>query len=416
MAAYAVEKGIGRPDVRYRIRDWLVSRQRYWGAPIPIIHCGECGAVPDRDLPVKLPEIERFEPDDSGLSPLARATDWVRTVCPRCGGPAQRDVNTMAGFACSSWYFLRFASRHEKERPFDPEAVRYWLPVDLYVGGAEHAVMHLIYARFWTKVMYDAGMLDFTEPFPFLKNQGMILGVDGQKMSKSKGNVVTPDEMVGKYGADALRLYILFMGPFEAELDWSEEGIAGTYRFLKRLWSVVYDTAAVERLPVDREFVRELRYELARMLRKVTLDIDAFAFNTAVASLMEFVNFLSANRDRAGAAGEYWRGSIRQLITVMAPITPFITEEIWHRMGFPGESVFCEEWPCWDECDLVRDTVEMVIQVKGRIRSRIDVDPDASEESIRCLALADGKIQEILDGREPQRVIIVPGKLVNIIP
>ena len=416
MGVYAVEKGIGKPDVRYRIRDWLVSRQRYWGAPVPIIHCPQCGPVPDRDLPVVLPDMENFEPDDSGRSPLAKAEDWVKTECPLCGCPSKRDVNTMAGFACSSWYFLRFASPHERNRPFDPEAVKYWLPVDLYVGGAEHAVMHLIYARFWTKVMFDEGLVNFNEPFPVLKNQGMILGADGQKMSKSKGNVITPDEMVAKYGADALRLYILFMGPFEAELGWSEDGIAGTYRFLKRVWSVVYDTASIARQPVDSTFVRELRYELSRMLKKVSEDIDEFAFNTAVAALMEFVNFLSANRGKAGTAGEFWRGAIRQLVTVMAPMTPFISEEIWHRMGFPGESVFFEEWPCWVESDLELDTVEMVVQVKGKIRARITVTSDATEDSIRQHALAEEKIAEILAGKEPRRVIIVPGKLVNIIP
>ena len=231
MTAWLEKKGRGKKTISFRLRDWGISRQRYWGAPIPIIHCSTCGAVPDRDLPVELPAMENFEPDDTGRSPLARVEEWVNTICPVCGGPAERDTDTMAGFVCSSWYFLRFTSPFDTERPFSPEAVKYWLPVDLYVGGAEHAVMHLIYARFWTKVMHDEGMLDFTEPFSILKNQGMILGADGQKMSKSKGNIVTPDEMVEKFGADALRLYILFMGPFEAELDWSEDGIAGTYSY-----------------------------------------------------------------------------------------------------------------------------------------------------------------------------------------
>jgi leucyl-tRNA synthetase len=415
MARYAVDRGIGKSDVRYRIRDWLVSRQRYWGAPIPIIHCADCGPVPDRNLPVLLPEMDDFAPNDSGMSPLARAGEWVRTTCPACGGPALRDTDTMAGFACSSWYFLRFASPHATDRPFDRDAVDYWLPVDLYVGGAEHAVMHLIYARFWTKVLFDAGMLGFSEPFPVLKNQGMILGADGQKMSKSKGNVITPDEMVQKYGADALRLYILFMGPFEAEMEWSEEGIAGTCRFLKRVWSLVYETAAVERVEVDPAFVRELRYQLARVLKKVSEDIDGFAFNTAVAALMEFVNFLSAHRAESGACRENWRGAIRQLITVMAPMTPFLSEELWHMMGFPGDSVFLEEWPCWNEGDLVLEMVEMVVQVAGKIKARITVPVGTDEETIRTVALAAEKVAGLLDGRSPKRVIVVPGKLVNII-
>ena len=416
MAEYALENGIGKPDVRYRIRDWLVSRQRYWGAPIPIIHCEKCGAVPDRNLPVLLPELDNFEPDDSGRSPLARAEKWVDTVCPECGGPARRDTDTMAGFVCSSWYFLRFASPHEKDRPFDPEMVKYWLPVDLYVGGAEHAVMHLIYARFWTKVMYDAGLLDFTEPFSVLKNQGMILGADGMKMSKSKGNIVTPDDMVAKYGADALRLYILFMGPFEAELEWSEEGISGTYRFLKRVWSVVLETSEVKSSAVDDDFVAKLRYNTARTVKKVTEDMDSFAFNTAVAALMEFVNFLSSNREKAGSSGHLWNDSIRKLLVLIAPMTPFISDELWERLNFPGDTVFRQEWPSWDENDLILNTVEMVVQVKGKIRGRITINTDAGNDEIEMEALSLLKIKEILGGRKPGRVIVVPGKLVNIIP
>ena len=416
MAEYAEEKGIGKAAVRYRIRDWLVSRQRYWGAPIPIIHCRECGAVPDRHLPVVLPELQNFEPDDSGKSPLARAEDWVSTTCPGCGGPARRDTDTMAGFACSSWYFLRFPSPHEENRPFDPQAVDYWLPVDLYVGGAEHAVMHLIYARFWTKVMYDAGMLNFQEPFSVLKNQGMILGADGQKMSKSKGNVVTPDEMVEKYGADALRLYILFMGPFEAELDWSEDGIAGTYRFLKRVWRVLLETAEPEPMERDEELISQLQYHTAYTVKKVTSDMDSFAFNTAVAALMEFVNFLSANRERAGAAEGEWRKSVRDLLLMLAPMTPFAAEELWQRLDYSGETVFRQEWPGWQPEHLQRETVEMVVQIKGKIRARIEVSTDASQEEIQRSALKQERIEKLLEGKEPRRIIVVPGKLVNIIP
>jgi leucyl-tRNA synthetase len=416
MAEFAIEKGIGKPDVRYRIRDWLVSRQRYWGAPIPIIHCDRCGSIPDRNLPVVLPEMDNFEPDDSGRSPLARAEDWVIAICPECGGPARRDTDTMAGFACSSWYFLRFASPHETDRPFDPDAVRYWLPVDLYVGGAEHAVMHLIYARFWTKVMYDEGMLDFNEPFSILMNQGMILGADGQKMSKSKGNIVTPDEMVEKYGADALRLYILFMGPFEAELEWSEDGIAGTYRFLKRVWAVVNGTADPAPAEPDNDFVTELRYITSRTVKKVTGDMDSFAFNTAVAALMEFLNFLSANRERAGAAGMEWRESIRKLLVLMAPMTPFIAEELWKRMGFGGSTVNRQEWPQWSEDDLVLDSIEIAVQVKGKIRAKMRVSSSADTAEIEKEALSLDRIRGILAGSEPRRVIVVPGKLVNIIP
>jgi leucyl-tRNA synthetase len=416
MAAMAEEEGFGRADVRYRIRDWLVSRQRYWGAPIPMIHCGECGEVPDRNLPVLLPEVDSYVPDDTGLSPLARATDWVNTTCPRCGGPARRDTNTMAGFVCSSWYFLRFASPRDTERPFDPGAVDYWLPVDLYVGGAEHAVMHLIYARFFTKVMHDAGMLSFTEPFTVLKNQGMLLGADHQKMSKSKGNVVTPDEMALKYGVDALRLYILFMGPFEAELDWNEEGIPGTWRFLRRLWSLCLETAGAGHGEPDESLAGELRYQLAKTLCKVTCDIDAFQFNTAVAALMEFVNFLASVRDRTGQTGGLWREALGKTLVVLAPLAPFIAEELWHRLGFPGESVHLQPWPGWDEADLAREMAELVVQVAGRIRGRILVPVDAGEGEVRKAALSLDRVAEIMDGAEPRRVIVVPGRLVNIIP
>jgi leucyl-tRNA synthetase len=419
MAARAELEGFGRAVVRYRIRDWLVSRQRYWGAPVPIIHCPACGAVPDRNLPVLLPEVDRYEPDDTGRSPLARAGAWVATTCPSCGGPASRDTNTMAGFACSSWYFLRFASPFEKDRPFDPEAVKYWLPVDLYVGGAEHAVMHLLYARFWTKVMHDAGMLDFTEPFTVLKNQGMLLGRDHQKMSKSKGNVVTPDEMAERYGVDALRLYILFMGPFEADLEWSEEGIAGTCRFLKRLWGLVLDSAPSggggAGIP-DPGMVRELRFQTAKTVKKVTQDVDAFQFNTAVASLMEMVNFMSAGRSLSVTAPGEWRRSIRDMLVLLAPMTPFISEELWRRTGLGEGSIHSAGWPSWDEADLARDEVEIAVQIAGKVRAHVMMPSGSSDEAVRAAALGLERIRELLAGGEPRKVIVVPGRLVNIIP
>ena len=419
MAEYAEERGFGRADVRFRIRDWLVSRQRYWGAPIPMVHCERCGHVPDRDLPVRLPEVESYEPDDTGRSPLARAEGWVSTTCPECGGPARRDTSTMAGFACSSWYFLRFASPREESRPFDPEAVRYWLPVDLYVGGAEHAVMHLIYARFWTKVMYDAGMVEFEEPFSTLKNQGMLLGEDHVKMSKSRGNIVTPDEMVERYGADALRLYILFMGPFEAELEWSEEGIAGTARFVGRLWNLFCETGEVEPADPDEDLERELCYRLAHTVKKVTGDVDSFQFNTAVAAMMELTNYMSANREAASAFGPTWREAIRKMLVMLAPMAPFVSEELWHRLGFADgerDTVHLQSWPEYEEEDLQRETVEIVVQVKGKIRDRVHVPADADRAAMEDLALKSARIREILGGREPSRVIVVPGRLVNIIP
>lgn len=419
MARWTEENGFGRRTTRYRLRDWLVSRQRYWGAPIPIIHCPACGAVPDRNLPVLLPDVENYEPDDTGRSPLARAESWVRTTCPSCGGEASRDTSTMAGFACSSWYFLRFASPHEKDRPFDPAAVRYWLPVDLYVGGAEHAVMHLLYARFWTKVMYDAGIVGFEEPFTVLKNQGMLLGADHQKMSKSRGNVVTPDEMAQKYGVDALRLYILFIGPFEADLEWSEEGIAGTSRFLRRLWNLALQEGPASAPASDPAFVSELRYQLAKTLKKVTSDMDSFQFNTAVAALMEFVNFLASGRERSGSCGKEWRTAMHDLLVMLAPLVPFVAEELWQRLGFGGEgagSVHSAVWPSWSEADLVLETVDMAVQVSGKVRGHITVPAGASGEEASSAALALERVRELLGGRAPARVVVVPGRLVNIIP
>ncbi len=417
MAAFAEKNNFGKAETRYRIRDWLVSRQRYWGAPIPIIHCEKCGAVPERNLPVVLPDVEGYEPDDSGRSPLAACEEWVNTTCPECGSDAKRETSTMAGFACSSWYFLRFASPHYSDAPFDREEVNKWLPVDLYVGGAEHAVMHLIYARFWTKVMYDAGMLNFTEPFSSLKNQGMLISYDHQKMSKSKGNVITPDEMVVKYGADALRLYIIFMGPFEAEIEWSEEGLAGTYRFVKRLWNLFQETTDVQAGEFDETFDRELRYELARTIKKVTEDIDGFQFNTGVAAMMEFLNFLSANRGKAASASTTWRKAQKDFLTVLAPAAPFITDELWHLLNFGDETetIHTQKWPLWIEEDLVKDTVDIVIQIKGKIRDRISVPADSSKEELEEIALSLAKVQSYLNGSAPKRVIVVPGRLVNII-
>ncbi len=417
MADFAEKNKFGKGETRYRIRDWLVSRQRYWGAPIPIIHCDKCGAVPERNLPVILPDVDSYQPDDSGRSPLAACEDWVNTTCPECGGAAKRETSTMAGFACSSWYFLRFASPHCDDAPFDMDEVKKWLPVDLYVGGAEHAVMHLIYARFWTKVMYDAGMLDFTEPFTCLKNQGMLISYDHQKMSKSKGNVITPDEMVVKYGADALRLYIIFMGPFEAEIEWSEEGLAGTFRFVKRVWNLFLETAVIEKQETDVEFEKELKYQLARTIKKVTSDMNGFQFNTGVAAMMEFLNFLSANRSKAASVADLWRKVQQDFLISLAPVAPFVTDELWHVLGFgdDSETIHTQKWPEWVEEDTVKDTVEIVVQIKGKIRGRISVPADASKEDIEKMALQLDKVQDHLKGSAPRRVIVVPGRLVNII-
>ena len=407
------ERGLGGPKVAYRLRDWLISRQRYWGAPMPIIHCPACGIVPvpESDLPVVLPEISDFSPPGDGRSPLARAADWVNTRCPQCGGPAQRETDTMDGFACSSWYFLRFASPREGDRPFDPEAVRDWLPVDTYIGGAEHAVMHLLYARFWTKVIYDAGMIDFVEPFTQLRNQGMLLSAeDGLKMSKSKGNVVTPDEIVVRYGVDATRVYVLFLGPFDADVVWSKRGIIGVQRFLDRYWKLATGLPPGSATTFDERFERDRH----RIIRRVTDDMARFRFNTAVAALMEYVNDLYAARARNIGAAQ-WRNAIRSVTLLLAPIAPFVTEEVWREVLGEAGSVHRADWPEYDEDMTTDDHVTIVIQVNGKLRDRIQMPDGVDEATMRGAALANDKARSAIGDRPVGEVFVVPGRLVNIV-
>lgn len=408
-------RGLGGQRVTYRMRDWLISRQRYWGAPIPIIHCSTCGPVPvpEKDLPVLLPPTTDFMPAGDGRSPLARLAEWVNTSCPQCGRPAQRETDTMDGFACSSWYFLRFADPHDDRRPFDPEAVRRWLPVDIYVGGAEHAVMHLLYARFWTKVLYDAGLIDFIEPFTELRNQGMVLSaVDGQKMSKSKGNVVTPDEVVARYGTDVLRAYLLFLGPFDSEVFWDERGIVGVQRFLERYWKLALDMTArvASDQPMDEAFERQRH----QVIRRITHDMERFRFNTAVAALMTYVNELYSARTRS-INPEQWRAAIGTLTQLLAPIAPFITEEVWRSILGESESVHRSVWPSYDETLAKEEQVTLAVQVNGKLRDRILVPADSDDESIRTIALAIPKVKSAIDHQPIHSVIVVPGRLVNVV-
>jgi leucyl-tRNA synthetase len=406
---YAEEHEIGRPTVSYRMRDWLISRQRYWGCPIPIVYCEKDGVVPvpDEQLPVILPDMIDYQPSGTGRSPLANVAEFVNTTCPKCGGPAHRETDTLDGFACSSWYFLRFASPHYDPAPFEKNAGDYWLPVDLYVGGAEHAVMHLLYARMWTKVMYDAGLVKFTEPFPVLRNQGMIWAVDGQKMSKSKGNVVTPDAMVEKYGADALRLWELFMGPFEEATNWNEEGVVGTARYLNRVWSLVrrYVQAGC---PDGRPVLETLR-RTHKTIRTVTDHIERLRFNTALAALMDQLNYLQKL-----APEELGRLAVESYVVLLAPMAPHISEEMWRALGY-HDSVHLEAWPKYDP-ELTRDeTVTVVVQVNGKVRDRLQVDVGTSEEEVRRLALERETVSKHLGGKAPKKVIYVPDKLVSIV-
>ena len=408
-------EGYGRRTVQYRMHDWLISRQRYWGAPIPMLYCEQCGTVPvpKQDLPVLLPHVPDYLPRGDGSSPLANLPEFVHTICPECGGPARRETDTMGGFACSSWYFLRFPDREYAEGPFNPEALRRWLPVDLYVGGAEHAVMHLLYARFWTKVLADAGLIHFREPFPQLRSQGVLHAADGKRMSKSRGNVVTPDDVVERYGADILRIYLLFMAPFERNVYWDEEGISGAERFLQRVWRLCQESAeAADEEPIASSDAA-LRRATHKTIQRVTGDIEAFKFNTAVAALMEFTNTLWAHREKHGHSPAF-REASRTMVRLVAPFAPHIAEELWNRMG-EAYSVHQQPWPSYDPALTVEETITLVIQVNGKVRDRLSVPAGIGDDAAQRLALESERVQRYLQGAPPKKAIVIPGRLVNLV-
>jgi leucyl-tRNA synthetase len=399
------ERSLGHPAVNYRLRDWLLSRQRYWGCPIPVVHCEACGIVPvpDDQLPVLLPEVDDYLP--KGRSPLAAAESWVNVTCPSCGGPAQRETDTMDTFVDSSWYFLRYTDPHNGAGPFDRGLVDYWLPVNQYIGGIEHAILHLMYARFFTKALYDLGILGFTEPFARLFNQGMIYRF-GAKMSKSKGNVVSPDELIERYGADALRLYILFMGPADQDKEWQDTGVDGQWRFLTRLWRIVHEVAA-SGAPAEAT-VTALARKAHETIHKVTDDIERrFVFNTPVSAVHELVNELSANPDDPAA-----RFAAETAVSLIQPYAPHIAEELWSALG--RERLWAEPWPVADASLLVRHEIELVCQVNGKVRDRITVPAGLPDDELVARARASERVQAYLNGKEP-RVIVVPGKLVNFV-
>jgi len=410
---------VGREHVNYKIRDWLISRQRYWGAPIPIVHCDKDGAVavPADQLPIELPPMKSYEPSGDGRSPLARVPEWVNTTCPTCGGPATRETDTMDGFACSSWYFLRYADPHNDQRAFDADKVKYWLPVDTYIGGAEHAVMHLLYARFWTKVMHDAGLIDFDEPFTALRNHGMIWAPDGRKMSKSFGNTIAPDDLIADgYGADAIRVMELFIAPWNQGANWSTEGLGGCYRFLQRAWTLSQEYLDGKPAEGDRELETRLVIATHKTIKKVTEDLHAMGFNTAIAALMEFVNELYKIKVGlpANAKNVAWKEAVTALAQLLAPFAPHIAEEMWSELGHE-DSVHVDHWPTWDDQLLVADVVTIVVQVNGKVRARLDVPADSSEEAITKAALEHDRIIEYIGVKKPQKVIYVPRRLVNIV-
>jgi leucyl-tRNA synthetase len=422
---WLVAKGIGRSKVNYRLRDWGISRQRYWGAPIPILYCETCGMVAEREdrLPVVLPEDVQIS--GKGGSPLAEVASFFHATCPKCGGRARRDTDTMDTFVESSWYFLRYCSPRYDQGMFERKAAEYWMPVDQYIGGIEHAVLHLLYARFYTKVLRDMGMITLDEPFAALLSQGMVIK-DGAKMSKSKGNVVDPDDMIRRFGADATRLFTLFAAPPERDLEWTESGVEGASRFLNRLWRFVRTHGEVigsgDRLPGTlTDAGRAFRRTIHETISRVTTDVERhFHFNTAISAIMELVNALhDFERDSLdGVAREERAALIREAVEVtlrlIGPVAPHFAEELWQGLGNP-KSLFTEAWPVADSSALVKEQVTVVVQVDGKVRSRLTVDVSAPEQAVREQALAEDKVRPWLDGRKVAKVVVVPGRLVNIV-
>ena len=403
MQEWLTAQGKGKKKVNFKLRDWVFSRQRYWGEPIPMVNCEQCGWVPlpESELPLRLPELKDFEPTTDGESPLSRLTDWVNTTCPHCGGPARRETDTMPQWAGSSWYFLRYMDPHNDQALVSPEAVNYWGPVDWYNGGMEHTTLHLLYSRFWHKFLYDIGVVPTSEPYRKRTSHGMILGENGEKMSKSRGNVVNPDEIVKEYGADTLRLYEMFIGDFEKAAPWSSSSIRGCRRFLERVWAV-----QDKLLPGDA--VRpELEVSVHKTIRKVGEDIESLKYNTAIAALMALMNDL----DRCGGAN---REEYRIYLLLLNPFAPHMTEEIWQKLGYGGQIAHAQ-WPVYDEQKCVESTVEIALQVNGKIRSRIAVPADVSAEAALAAAKADEKVAPLLEGMQLVKELYVPGKLVNLV-
>ncbi|MBN1164955.1 MAG: leucine--tRNA ligase [Candidatus Krumholzibacteriota bacterium] len=429
------ERGLAERVVHYRLKDWLISRQRYWGAPIPMIHCAACGTVPvpEDQLPVLLPEDVDFIPRGDGKSPLAASPGFLNTVCPRCGGKAQRDTDTMDTFVDSSWYFLRYLSPRDTEKAFDRELVNRWLPVDQYIGGIEHAILHLLYSRFIIKFLYDKGLVEFNEPFANLFTQGMITR-NGVKMSKSAGNTVNPGGLIEKYGADTVRLYTLFIGPPEKDAEWNDRSVEGAYRFINRVWRLYFrhrdifsEPPGTDEGKLDPPRMDKAQLNLYRKIQKTIFKVKhdildgSFHFNTAISALMELTNeiylFIENNQDfedRVGTSVELFKYALRNVIILLAPMSPHLCEEIWERMGH-AETIFSRRLPEADEEYLEADRYTLVIQVNGKIRSREEIEQDLSDEEIKEIALANERIADFIQGKEIKKVIVVPGRLVNIV-
>jgi len=402
---WLVKNKLGRKTVQYNLRDWVFSRQHYWGEPIPIIHCQKCGTVPvlEKDLPVKLPYVEKYQPTNTGQSPLAAVKEWVNVKCPKCKGQAQRETDTMPNWAGSSWYFLRYVDPKNNKELADFKKLKYWLPVDIYNGGMEHTTLHLLYSRFWHKFLYDLKVVPTAEPYQRRQSHGVVLAEDGRKMSKSFNNVIQPDDVVKKYGADTLRVYEMFMGPFDQMISWSTEGVQGCSRFLNRIWQLFNNKEKI-----GKETSKELLTKLHQLIKKVSQDLETMKFNTAVAALMEFSNFW------AGEGKVLSKKDAEIFLRILAPLAPHIAEELWRTLG-NKETIFKEKWPKYDEKLIEEETWQLIVQINGKVRDKIEVKKGITEKEVKKIALESEKIKKWLGKKQPKKVIYIPSRLVNLV-
>ena len=403
MIKYLEENGIGHGKTNFKLRDWVFSRQRYWGEPIPMVYCERCGwePLPESSLPLELPYAESYEPTDNGESPLSKLTDWVNTTCPKCGGPAKRETDTMPNWAGSSWYFLRYIDPHNDKCLADPELLKYWLPVDWYNGGMEHTTLHLLYSRFWHKFLYDIGVVPTKEPYKKRTSHGMILGANGEKMSKSRGNVVNPDDIIAEYGADTLRMYEMFMGAFDQEAPWSTESIKGCFKFLEKVYRLM------KIVTPEEGYSKELESTMHKTIKKVSDDYEKMKFNTAIAALMALINDINK-------LGKITKGELRTFLILLNPVAPHITEEMWQQAGFEGR-LYQTTWPVYDESKTIEDEIEIPVQVNGKVRATIKVAKEASAEEIEKVAFENTDVLKFTDGHEIVKKIYVPGRIYTVV-
>ena len=403
MIKYLEEKGIGHAKTNFKLRDWVFSRQRYWGEPIPMVYCEHCGwqPLPEESLPLELPYAESYEPTDNGESPLSKLTDWVNTTCPKCGGPGKRETDTMPNWAGSSWYFIRYVDPHNDKFLADPELLKYWMPVDWYNGGMEHTTLHLLYSRFWHKFLYDIGVVPTSEPYQKRTSHGMILGANGEKMSKSRGNVVNPDDIISEFGADTLRMYEMFMGAFDQEAPWSTESIRGCFKFLDRVYRLL------DIVEENEGYSIELETLIHKTIKKVSDDYEKMKFNTAIATMMSFVNEVIK-------VGKITKGELNTFITLLNPVAPHLTEEMWEKLGLPGR-LYQTTWPCYDEAKTVDREIEIPIQVNGKVRSTIRINKDAESSLVEKLAFENEDVLKFINGHEIVKKIYVPGRIYTIV-